>query len=331
MLVQVLQSSGLLQTLMQFALSPMGNIVLTWLSVQIHAVQALSEVAVADENLVAYFAFDGNISDSSAYRHGSTLFGNAYFTDGYYGQALQLQGGYVEVQDSASLEMTSNDYSISVWIKNTVVAEYTPIVSKGGTDCSTGYALSLWGQGVRLANAYNGMCYAVCEAQYRVNDDEWHFIAGVVARASDVRLYVDGVLNATVLQATSRFSLANRENLQIGASSGPLAHRFRGAIDELRIYDYALRQEEISALYARAGNSGSASASMSLTPSVSPSASGENETRSHNDRNSPAFYAGLSVAGLFTGGVGFFAVKRCAREERGQLHHTDATGFALLP
>ena len=81
-------------------------------------------------------------------------------------------------------------------------------------------------------------------------DGTWHHIAGTFDASTRVmRLYVDGVLAA---EKTTTVGLSvNSVPLRIGISSNTAAlEPFNGFIDEVEIYNRALSQSEIQAIFA---------------------------------------------------------------------------------
>lgn len=82
--------------------------------------------------------------------------------------------------------------------------------------------------------------------------NEWHHIAVVVKRISYIRFYFDGVLRGQILPAHLG-SLANSSTLRIGAngSDNPSATGFfKGALDELDLFNRALTTAEVQAIYS---------------------------------------------------------------------------------
>src|SRR5205823_1195282 len=66
--------------------------------------------------------------------------------------------------------------------------------------------------------------------------------------AKGVTVYVDGLPQRTnVLLDELNQTFTNKEPLRIGSGGGP-AGRFRGRIDELRVFDVALTPDEIAVL-----------------------------------------------------------------------------------
>jgi len=73
-------------------------------------------------------------------------------------------------------------------------------------------------------------------------------VALTVDRDKEIRIFVDGVLNASFPVATSGFSLTNSDPLQIGKIADQTVNLFNGGIDDVRIFGGVLTAEEIKEL-----------------------------------------------------------------------------------
>jgi len=84
------------------------------------ALVATASVVWAAGGLVSYWPFEGTADDVVNANHG-TIHGGPGFIDGKFGQALSFDGtnDYVSVDDSASLNFGTGDFTIGAWIKLT--------------------------------------------------------------------------------------------------------------------------------------------------------------------------------------------------------------------
>jgi hypothetical protein len=83
--------------------------------------------------------------------------------------------------------------------------------------------------------------------------DVWNHVAGTY-KPGDLRLYIDGKLARNVTTNIVGNLFLMKGDLFIGAEhSYPNAEFFKGMIDEIRIYDRALSEAEISALALQPG------------------------------------------------------------------------------
>lgn len=177
-------------------------------------------------------------ADSSGYGNNG-LIHNATWTTGKFNSGLQFDGvdDYVEIPDSASLDIT-NEITVEAWVKrgtlNATDAEH--IVMKFGS-----YYLHIKPNG-HLRGAIWGKDI---EGNISIPENEWHFVAATYD-GKYVRLYVDGIAD-NFLNSSGTIPLTNNP-LYIGKPS--FGKSFNGVIDEVRILNRALTQDELMADYA---------------------------------------------------------------------------------
>lgn len=214
--------------------------------------------------LVAYFPFDGDANDGSGHGNNGIPQGNSQYSFGVDGMALQLDGtGYIQVRRTNSLGMSeSAERSIAVWVKpegfpqnnpednHTIISKYehfNPTVSEY-------YASILWETGTaedkRITLTGTGVD-AVKAGQ--VASGQWlHLVFILTAGPTGSRIYQNGSLigSGSVTYNTTFQS----EDVLIGANhraGEPPCCFYVGAIDELRIYDRVLEENEILELFRR--------------------------------------------------------------------------------
>jgi hypothetical protein len=86
-----------------------------------------------------------------------------------------------------------------------------------------------------------------------VDDDEWHHVVGVFSRSSgEIKAYIDGKLEQAVA-ADKGIDVSTEAEVRIGRSSQQSndADWYSGCIDEVRLYNKALSDEEIKQNYER--------------------------------------------------------------------------------
>jgi hypothetical protein len=77
-----------------------------------------------------------------------------------------------------------------------------------------------------------------------ISDADWHHVACTIDRDGDGKLYIDGKLEASVTFGAP-IAMATTANLTIGTRSYSPTTYFVGQLDELRIHNYALTEEQI--------------------------------------------------------------------------------------
>jgi len=200
--------------------------------------------------LVLWLKFNegsGSIAkDSSFYNNHGTIYG-ATWTDGKFGKALSLDGvdDYGKVPHTESLKFTNKDeLTVMAWIYlKGLTGNHQMIVCKG---LVPGYWLywkfdeNYW----RFLIA-DGTNYLYAQ-YYDLNPlNKWLQLVGVYSN-NTVMLYVNGEKKDENTKTLTDFTLT--ENLLIGKNPYD-TYYFNGTIDEVRIYNRALSEEEIKMLY----------------------------------------------------------------------------------
>jgi hypothetical protein len=200
--------------------------------------QFITPSAPDDTRLVGHWMFDGNLQDSSGRgNHGTAgVTPEAYVAGKVGSNALDLRGADYVVIDGVVDDITSTNITLSAWVKTTQTNEGEVFAAN---DATGGHPLMF---GVQSGNPYvnDGG-----DTQFGpiINDDLWHLITYV--RDGDTGyVYTDGVLRGAY---SSGFSLASVTRWSIGQEwdSSP-SDFYTGAVDDARIYDYALSAGEVA-------------------------------------------------------------------------------------
>jgi hypothetical protein len=144
------------------------------------------------------------------------------------------------------------NFTLSAWIKTTDAGGgRRRIFSQQDDDVSAQY------YGIGL-NGNNLECYSqldinVGQFNRLLNDDQWHHVACVRNTKVEFVWYIDGVRVKTVpLQAVAYspngYALGNG-GILIGKYLPSDSENFRGAIDDVRVYNISLTDEQISQVY----------------------------------------------------------------------------------
>jgi hypothetical protein len=201
--------------------------------------------------MVSWWPGEGNANDFIGGNDG-ILTGTVGYAAGEVGQAFNLNGGYVQVADAPSLDITGQ-ITIDAWIKPSVLGgRVVDKITAGGTD---GYLLDTFGGVIRfiIGNTWlNGSS--------TLPTGTWSHIAGVYD-GTQMTVYLNGVLDGSL--ATSISIPTNSLPLRIGAASDG-GSSFTGLIDEVEVFNRALTGSEIADIY----NAGSAGKCKLVNPAV---------------------------------------------------------------
>ena len=214
--------------------------------------------------LVGLWSFDGKdmnwgankVLDRSGRGNDGTLVGMSTTSSpviGKIGQGIKLNSNYaVSGGVFSDLGTANKPYTISTWAKlspgtteGTIV--HVSSVSTGGGWCLPMIALST---NKFVINSWKGSLSSATSNTTAVADTWYHLVH--VWDSNGLRIYVNGVLENTTVQAT--FSASGGSNyLWTGyrnvACFGTPSTDFIGAVDDIRVYSRALSATEIKQLY----------------------------------------------------------------------------------
>ena len=176
------------------------------------------------------------------------------------GTGLILDGNssFVEIGGTDILNNTTQQATISVWIKPTDFPNrYAPIIFKGDERTSNfthrSYILYLRENGkIQIASSPNGRGQRSFYTQSdTIQLDKWYHLAGVIDAKRDVmRLFINGVEVGTTDFKGQKSFYESRKPLRIGwthEEERPTQSPFVGLIDEVRIWNVARTGTEIRA------------------------------------------------------------------------------------
>lgn len=218
-----------------------------------------------NDGLIYHFDFEDDINNSGSRAIQGTAEGTVKFETGKVGKAASFDGTQqIHVPNVEAVK----SLSVSVWIN-------IPTIEKTGEGFSgTPYAIlstTAWGNGAVHAHVNNGkLALAIAdwkddvatgnmanETYYVLGDDlqgKWvHMVATYDADTNTRKLYVNSTLMTTQTGTLGDPNALFAGKFEIGSWSGEAKRNWKGLIDELRIYDRAITEEEAKALAAEGG------------------------------------------------------------------------------
>lgn len=224
-------------------------------------------------NIIGDWQFSGALTDASASaNHGTWVGGSpSYVNDrcNNPSSAISLNGTQY-VQCASPGPTGSNARSVSFWMRTSAVSNNAPkaLVAYGRSEASC--------QADAFEINYDYGCQSigpdVCKEKWSyastcLYDGNWHHVVATYAAGnniSQILMYVDGILISTSCGGSSGTSVLNTlSNVGVrfgcNASSTPGRH-FTGSLDDFYLYNIALSQADVNALFALKCN---------LTPCVS--------------------------------------------------------------
>ena len=208
---------------------------------------------VTDHNLSAYLTFDGSTEDSQGgytTEQGGTLY---FIEDGYYGQAVKLDDGYVSIKDYT---LGKDSFTIAFWINTQGTSSDPCIISNKDwyTGKNQGFALALRNTNdVRLnfGDGYNRVdCDVVLPSDYKQG---WMHVIMVVDRENNmIGVSFDfGEMKFVEIPASLQDdSVDTKYNcINIGQDgTGKYSESLPASLDELMIFDGAFTADDVNDL-----------------------------------------------------------------------------------
>lgn len=172
----------------------------------------------------------------------------ASWVAGRFGRGLSFDN----VDDFVSIDgfpgiQGSADRTCAAWIKTTASGGNNPIIAWGPNSAGAKWTFLMNTVGQIRVEITNGFVVGTTA----VNDGQWHHVACTFANdgspnANDIRLYVNGVLEAVSSSTSQVLNTGNAGDVKIGSD---IQNRFwNGEIDEVRILPRALSAAEIASL-----------------------------------------------------------------------------------
>jgi len=207
-----------------------------------------------EEGLVGRWTFDEGegttAQDSSVSNNHGTLNGDPQWVDGKIKGALEFDGADDYVDILYATDPTT--YTIAVWVKPEVTNLFNIVArtSDQGPTTHWSHQLRVLDSGVFEHYVYDGAERRVAGTT-TVEADTWYFVAGVATNNGEMRLYVNGQEEGTA--TTFGTMWVDGDRFVVGSNSGHAMGWFEGLIDDLRIYDRILSDEEVEELYRWSG------------------------------------------------------------------------------
>ncbi|MCK4886884.1 MAG: hypothetical protein KAS96_05810 [Planctomycetes bacterium] len=222
--------------------------------------------SVCADGLVAHWEFEGNADDSSGNDYHGVITQTSpssthSFVDGPFGgQAFEsLDGSYINITGSGAqgwADFQNGSMSIAMWVKSSDCTSAAALISKGSNAYKISqYSTTSYGR-VKAYATGPGASAGSTGAPYigaTCFDGQWHYIVSVLDRSVNRhKIYLDGELTGTNYSLTTDSDpmVTNSDDLAIGANpAAGTSYYFRGAIDDVRIYDRALTDLEVVTLF----------------------------------------------------------------------------------
>jgi len=208
---------------------------------------------VSKGELVAMWTFDKGLADTHAVldslnTSNGKCIGNPSIQKGITGQAWLGEGvnSYILIDNPKWLKF-ADQITVSAWIQihpDRRDVPFQTIIGKGDSSWRLQIAstscLEFACSGIRTDNPYGAIA-----GNLSINDRKWHHVVGTYD-GTKLSLYVDGKLDSQ--KSATGFMHNNAFPISIGENLEEKGRCFKGAIDEVTLFDHAMTPEEVLSL-----------------------------------------------------------------------------------
>ena len=201
-----------------------------------------------EPGLVAYYKFENNANDEDGKNNGS-VFG-ALFVSGMIGNALSFDGvnDYVKLPDINETDKATK-LTLVYWIKPFSVNSRRVTITKW----PSAFWTELTNKEISAA-AISGQLWTTTNAN--LSKDKWYLVTHVydgtqTGNDNRYKVYVNSVRKTVSFggNVPSQLNDTGNKNINIGTYNNGDGYWFNGIIDEVRIYNRTLAENEIAGLY----------------------------------------------------------------------------------
>ncbi|WP_338285537.1 Calx-beta domain-containing protein [Luteolibacter sp. LG18] len=194
-----------------------------------------------------------NADDATGRVQDGTLAGSPASTAGIVGNALNLDGtdDGITLGNAPSLSGTG-DFTVGAWVKIASGSGTGVIIQQRdatGSGYNGEYGLQVLSNGTVEFYIYNGgyqFDITTPTTYGLVNDNQWHYVAATRSGTTGT-VYVDG--NPLATASGTAKSLVSTLTMSIGWDQRDNNKRFKGLLDEVRLYTRALSASELNGIH----------------------------------------------------------------------------------
>ena len=209
-----------------------------------------------DPSLMGWWTFDGHVLDISGNDRHGTLHGSPQYGPGVFGEALEFQDNpdYVTIDGYKGVLGTSA-FSISAWVKTSNPANIEQMVHWGADAGGQRVEFRINSNRLRISHGSGNV-----QGNTDLIDGQWHHVAATVienatASSGDVTFYVDGEDDTMESTDPDGWDIVANDTLDVTIGYRPTRgdRPFIGSIDDVRIYNKVLMQEEVQQIMLSGG------------------------------------------------------------------------------
>ena len=217
---------------------------------------------VPTNGLVGWWPFNGNANDESGNGNNGTVNGATLTTDrfGAVDKAYDFDGvdDFIQILDTPSLRL--QQATINCWVKYSSMNKMQLFVKQNinnAWDSNYGIEINDYNQILGPGPRIHGMYVVGCGLQTAwttftpgndLSGTVWHQLTAVFD-VGIMKIYIDGILMGSLNTPISSMNACAGSDLLLGRGWQNFPLWYSGRIDDLAIWNLALTQQEITALY----------------------------------------------------------------------------------
>lgn len=210
------------------------------------SISASTNAQIVQSGLKAHFDFENNVLDISGNNeHLAVVNGTAIYNQRDSNSQALFVDGLSTISSINSFNNSNYTQSaVSIWIKTVNVSNSIQTCLQGAY---MGFGAYLEASTGKFMGFFDASTSGAAKSANAINDGSWHHIV-MQNNGTTTSLYVDGILNGSITDYLSVGNGGFNNRFYIGKTNLS-ANVFKGAIDDLRIYNRTLTQLEIDSLY----------------------------------------------------------------------------------
>ena len=167
---------------------------------------------------------------------------------GKFGNAGSFDGNDYLTMGNTN-DQTTNDFTISAWIKRSDITSNHVIMSKGGA-AEPSYVFVIMDTDVLRFIIRDSVGQTIVNSTSTITDTNWHYVVVTVDRDANATFFIDGVQKESGSISTRTGSLSNADDFEIGRDRAQTTFA-NGLLDEVRMYSYLRTPAQIAWDYNR--------------------------------------------------------------------------------
>jgi len=177
---------------------------------------------------------------------------NITYPNGVFNKAASFNGSSSKISLGNQTFFNAGDYSVSFWLNNQGNDSNYQIIMSQRTSSDAGSPINISMYGVSYGSNDGKLYFAVGGSYFVSNTvlskNTWYHLVFTIVAGGNMNIYVDGVLDSNSTTESTTRPTPTTQNLAIGANGSNTDYPFNGLIDQVRFFNTALTQSQVTEL-----------------------------------------------------------------------------------